>query len=201
MLRDKRLYHISANARYSQTSVVVRFVFMKALSLFYMAGIPCIAWGIPKGLFLFVLAHLVCGECLATMFIVNHVIEGVAFARREVAADGSVKPSPPTTTSGEQPMAETANGKVEANDWAAVQCQTSVNWSSGSWFWNHFSGGLNHQIEHHLFPSIAHTNYVLIQPVVEETCKEFGVPYRSEPSLFAAYKGMMRHLKALGNED
>ena len=41
-----------------------------------------------------------------------------------------------------------------------VQCQTSVNWSSGSWFWNHFSGGLNYQIEHHLFRSIAHTNYV-----------------------------------------
>jgi hypothetical protein len=34
-----------------------------------------------------------------------------------------------------------------------------------------------------------------------ETCKEFGVPYRSEPSLFAVYKGMVRHLKALGKED
>ena len=37
-------------------------------------------------------------------------------------------------------------GVVAANDWAAVQCQTSVNWAPRSWFWNHFSGGLNHQV-------------------------------------------------------
>jgi len=89
---------------------------------------------------------------------------------------------------------------VPLNDWAAVQCQTSVNWSVGSWFWNHFSGGLCHQIEHHLFPSICHTNYVYIQDVVESTCREYGVPYQAEPSLFSAYFKMISHLKALGRE-
>ena len=81
------------------------------------------------------------------------------------------------------------------------RCQTSVNWSSGSVFWNHFSGGLCHQIEHHLFPGICHTNYVHIHPVVRDTCKEFGVPYQSEPSLYVAYFKMLRHLRSLGCED
>merc|ERR1719476_709351 len=90
---------------------------------------------------------------------------------------------------------------VPLNDWAAVQCQTSVNWSPGSWFWNHFSGGLSHQIEHHLLPGICHTNYVHIQGVVEKTCHEFGVPYLSEPSLFVAIVKMMRHIKDMGCND
>ncbi len=60
------------------------------------------------------------------------------------------------------------------------------------------SGGLSHQIEHHLFPSICHTNYVHIQDVVEKTCKEFGMPYQSEPNLFVAYGKMLRHLKIMG---
>ena len=82
---------------------------------------------------------------------------------------------------------------------AAMTLYFSVNWSSGSWFWNNFSGGLNHQIEHHLFPSICHSNYPYIQDVVEGTCVEFGVPYLSEPNLWIAYRKMLRHLSYLGN--
>merc|ERR1711892_1576046 len=122
------------------------------------------------------------------MFIVNHVIDGVSFAH-----DGAEKPY---NARGETPMEATQipEKDIPLNDWAAVQCQTSVNWSSGSWFWNHMSGGLSHQIEHHLFPSICHTNYVHIQSVVEQTCLEYGVPYQNEPSLYTAYWKMLKHL-------
>jgi len=65
---------------------------------------------------------------------------------------------------------------------------------------NHFSGGLSHQIEHHLFPSICHTNYAHIHDVVEATCAEYGVPYQSEPSLWVAYGKMLRHLQQLGQK-
>jgi len=108
------------------------------------------------------------------------------------------------TQQGVSPMDEIRrNRKIDStqipdNDWAAVQCQTSVNWSAGSWFWNHFSGGLSHQIEHHLFPSVCHTNYVYIHDIVKQTCEEFGVPYQSEPNLFVAYKKMLNHLKIMG---
>lgn len=200
---NRRLYHIDAQCRYASLWNRVRFWGMKALSLVYMIALPCYFHGIKGGLILFAVGHLTCGEVLATMFIVNHVIEGVSFAKKD-NRNGNVTSSKPTTAEGVTPMDATIKSakkgveKVPLNDWAAVQCQTSVNWSSGSWFWNHFSGGLSHQIEHHLFPSICHSNYVHIHDVVEDTCREFGVPYQSESNLFVAYGKMLKHLKMMG---
>jgi len=203
----KRLYHIDAECRYGSFLNIFRFWAMKVISMVYMVVLPCYFQGITKGIGLFIIGHLTCGEMLATMFIVNHVIEGVAFATKSDSSKG--KESFPVTVNGITPMKETQEKllstnkslkKIPLNDWAAVQCQTSVNWSAGSWFWNHFSGGLSHQIEHHLFPSICHTNYVHIQDVVEKTCIEFGVPYQNEPSLYTAYGKMLSHLKSMGSE-
>lgn len=204
---SKRLYHIDASCIYDSKFNQFRFWFMKGLSVGYMIALPCYFQGIVKGLFLFFLGHLFCGEMLATFFIVNHVIEGVAFATKSDSGAVSCN-SCPVTADGITPMKETQDlmfssnksnvPRIPLNDWAAVQCQTSVNWSSGSWFWNHVSGGLSHQIEHHLFPSICHTNYVYIQDVVEQTCLEYGVPYQNEPSLYTAYFKMLRHLKNMG---
>ncbi len=241
ILLSKKLYHIDAKCRYDDINNVIRFLFMKALSSFYMMALPIYFHGIKGGLALFVLGHMTCGEVLATMFIVNHVIDGVAFANVDQmktmetcdtddsstdasstdvsstdANDNSNNTSDeddfaythrPKTTQGINPMEtsqkqiKSSDRKVPYNDWAAVQCQTSVNWSKGSWFWNHMSGGLNHQIEHHLFPSICHTNYVYIQDVVEDTCREFGVPYQSEDNLWVAYGKMLKHLKIMGNAE
>jgi len=198
---QKRLYHIDAECRYGDRWNSARFLLMKALSFGYMLALPCWCRGNLSGLVLYTVGHLVCGEMLATMFIVNHVIEGVAFAKREVNEKGVVVAERPATAEGVTPMDATNKKMVPLNDWAAVQCQTSVNWSAGSWFWNHFSGGLSHQIEHHLFPGICHTNYVHIQSVVEETCIEFGVPYQNEASLAIAYVKMIRHLRSMGTQD
>jgi hypothetical protein len=229
---SKRLYHIDATVRYGSPWNVARFWIMKFVTMIYMLGLPMYFHGVRRGLSLFLFGHLACGELLATMFIVNHVIEGVSYGMKDPkeCADGDDdgddgRPSgdggsggkrvcKPTTMMGDTPMERTrmeafetsARGggdqkpppSVPFNDWAAVQCQTSVNWAPGSWFWNHFSGGLSHQIEHHLFPSICHTNYVHIQDVVESTCAEYGVPYQSEPSLYVAYGKMINHLKFLG---
>eukprot|EP00804_Cyclotella_cryptica_P002211 CCRYP_018246-RA/>CCRYP_018246-RA protein AED:0.00 eAED:0.00 QI:92/1/1/1/1/1/3/1440/550 len=218
---SKRLYHIDANGRYGSVWNVVRFWTMKAITMVYMMGLPVFYHGWLKGVGLFVLGHLVCGELLATMFIVNHVIEGVSYGSKgsqkglDTDTDNKENVVKPTTAMGDTPMEKTRKQATDArghgeskdstpvpfvpyNDWAAVQCQTSVNWSPGSWFWNHFSGGLSHQIEHHLFPSICHTNYYHIQDVVESTCAEYGVPYQCEPNLWVAYGKMIRHLKFLG---
>jgi fatty acid desaturase len=207
---SKRLYHIDANGRYGSFGNVARFWLMKVLTMIYMMALPIYFHGCLKGMWLFVVGHLVCGELLATMFIVNHVIEGVSYGAKGHSNDQQKeKTAKPATVNGDTPMEKTreqvtADKKskpapfVPYNDWAAVQCQTSVNWSPGSWFWNHFSGGLSHQIEHHLFPSICHTNYYHIQDVVESTCLEYGVPYQSEPNLFMAYRKMLSHLRFLG---
>ncbi len=205
IIQQKRLHHIDATCRYGSILNIIRFWSMKAITMGYMVGLPIYFQGVARGLFLFTIGHLACGEMLATMFIVNHVIEGVAFAKKGV--EGQETKFMPVTCAGTTPMAETREKRVKGaaeipmNDWAAVQCQTSVNWSIGSWFWNHFSGGLNHQIEHHLFPSICHTNYVVIQKEVERTCLEFGVPYQHEGSLYTAYSKMLSHLKWLGRHE
>mmetsp|Transcript_18656 Transcript_18656/g.27897 ORF Transcript_18656/g.27897 Transcript_18656/m.27897 type:complete len:530 (-) Transcript_18656:1166-2755(-) len=205
-----KLYHIDAAVRYGSIWNVMRFWSMKIITMFYMLGLPIYFHGAVKGVGLFVIGHLAAGELLATMFIVNHVIEGVSYGHKGVTNDEGVKVAKPATIMGDTPMERTReqlmNGKADKStvpsvpfdDWAAVQCQTSVNWSSGSWFWNHFSGGLSHQIEHHLFPSICHTNYCYIQEVVQKTCEEYGVPYQTENSLWVAYGKMLNHLKFLG---
>lgn len=216
VFRNWRLLHLDASCRYSVASYRWRFVIMKILSMGYMIALPMYVHGVARGLGLWLVAHLTAGETLATFFIVNHVIEGVSYVSVSKESTTSKKSASasnlPKTNEGHCPMSDLAASKgtgaseakhdpVPLNDWAAVQCQTSVNWSSGSWFWNHVSGGLNHQIEHHLFPSICHTNYVHIQPVVEATCKEFGVPYQTESNLWVAYWKMIRHLRSLGNGD
>jgi len=203
--KNKRLYHINAECRYGERWNSARFLIMKVLSCGYMLVLPCWCRGSLSGVPLYLVGHLVCGEMLALMFIVNHVIEGVAFAKRERDDKGKILPEKPATAEGVTPMEATNkmtdDKVVPLNDWAAVQCQTSVNWAAGSWFWSQFSGGLSHQIEHHLFPGLCHTNYVHIQSVVEETCAEFGVPYQNEASLGIAIVKMLRHLKNLGTQD
>jgi fatty acid desaturase len=65
------------------------------------------------------------------------------------------------------------------HSWAAAQVETSNNFASQSMFWHLASNGLNHQIEHHLFPGLNHCHLHHIAPVVKATCMEFGVQYKS----------------------
>jgi linoleoyl-CoA desaturase len=62
-------------------------------------------------------------------------------------------------------------------------------------------GGLNYQVEHHLFPRIAHRHYPAIAPIVQEVCREFGVPYHSHASVRAALASHWRFLRRLGRPD
>jgi linoleoyl-CoA desaturase len=61
-----------------------------------------------------------------------------------------------------------------------------------------YTGGLNHQTEHHLFPQLPHTAYPEIAPVVREVCAEFQIPYRVQPTLRQAIASHYRHLRHLG---
>jgi len=85
--------------------------------------------------------------------------------------------------------------------WAMKSCLATSNWSSGSLFWNWFSGGLNHQIEHHLFPSLNHYLLPYISPVVLEVCKEYNLPYYNFKDFSTAFDAMCQHLTILGYEE
>ena len=78
------------------------------------------------------------------------------------------------------------------------QCSTAVNFASKSWFASWITGGLNTQIEHHLFPNICSIHYRKIAPIVKKTAKEYGVPYREYSSWSKTLGAHYRLLRGLG---
>jgi acyl-lipid (7-3)-desaturase (Delta-4 desaturase) len=62
------------------------------------------------------------------------------------------------------------------------------------------NGGLNYQIEHHLFPRVQHTHYPLIAPIVREFCLSKGIPYRHFPTIAENFHSCVAHLFAMGRE-
>jgi linoleoyl-CoA desaturase len=85
-----------------------------------------------------------------------------------------------------------------ANEWAVHQVRATMNFSPGNALVNWYVGGLNYQIEHHLFPHICHLVYPRIAPIVEQTCREFLVPYHSNPGFINACWAHYKSLKAFG---
>ncbi len=84
------------------------------------------------------------------------------------------------------------------NEWAVHQVITTMNFSQNNKLINWYVGGLNFQIEHHLFPQMCHMIYPKIAPIVEATCKEFGVTYRSDPGFWHAIGEHYKSLKTFG---
>jgi linoleoyl-CoA desaturase len=92
---------------------------------------------------------------------------------------------------------EHASGQIE-DAWAVHQVETTVDFARDSAVAAWCLGGLNFQIEHHLFSRMCHVNYPAIAPVVEQTCAEFGVRYSRNPSVLAAVRSHYRWLRRLG---
>ncbi|XP_064391461.1 uncharacterized protein LOC135339316 [Halichondria panicea] len=83
-------------------------------------------------------------------------------------------------------------------DWAEMQVATTQDYATNSWFWTVFTGALNHQTTHHLFPGIIQSHYPKITPILAQTCKEFGLPYHCKNSFKEALGCHIGHLKNLG---
>ncbi len=122
----------------------------------------------------YVLTAAVTGVVLAVVFQLGHAVEEARF---------------PAPAPGTARMRET---------WAAHQASTTVDFAREDRAVSWLVGGLNFQIEHHLFPTLCHVNYPAIAGVVEETCREFGVPYSSTPTFTAAMASHFRWLKRMG---
>jgi linoleoyl-CoA desaturase len=89
------------------------------------------------------------------------------------------------------------DGIIE-NDWAIHQLNTTVNFSPNNKILSWYVGGLNYQIEHHLFQRISHVHYPAISAIVKQTAKEFNVPYLENKTLFGAIHSHILFLKSLG---
>jgi linoleoyl-CoA desaturase len=85
------------------------------------------------------------------------------------------------------------------NSWAAHQVETTVNFCHGNRVVTWLLGGLNYQIEHHLFPEISHCNYPALSQIVKRACAEFGIVYKEHASFRDGLRSHVTWLRRLGN--
>ena len=83
---------------------------------------------------------------------------------------------------------------------AELQVATAQDYATDSRFWDLFSGGLNHQTAHHLFPGVLEAHFRKITPILKQTCEEFGIQYRSVGSIKEGLGCHLRHLRKLGQD-
>lgn len=127
-------------------------------------------WGT---LLCFFLMHFIAGLVLALIFQPAHVIPDTEF------------------------FVPNEDLSVE-NHWAIHQMKTTANFANGSLFFSWFVGGLNYQVEHHLFPNICHVHYRKISRIVKSTAEEYGVPYYSQKTFYGALVKHFSMLNKLG---
>jgi len=99
---------------------------------------------------------------------------------------------------GVQPVRPSSGDEPE---WAIHQVATTANFAISNRAMTWYLGGLNFQIEHHLFPSVAHIHYRALSPIVRGVCKDFGVPYVAFDTLGAALKSHIEWLRRLGSPE
>jgi linoleoyl-CoA desaturase len=131
------------------------------------------AWQIVMG---FLAMHFTAGLILGSVFQLAHVMP-----------------------SSEYPLPDETN--QIGHQWAAHQLMTTTNFAPDHKLLNWYVGGLNYQVEHHLFPNICHIHYPKIAPIVKETAEAFGVPYHSIPTFGQALGYHAQMLKQLGTQD
>ncbi len=99
---------------------------------------------------------------------------------------------------GEADFPDAAVTQRSSPDWAVHQVATTVDFARGSRLLSWYLGGLNFQIEHHLFPKVSHVHYAALAPLIERVCREHGVQYRAYSSLVTAIVANVRWLRRLG---
>ena len=97
------------------------------------------------------------------------------------------------------PVPDVQTGKVE-DEWAVHQLKTTANFATKSKFVSWFTGGLNFQIEHHLFPHISHIHYPAMSEIVKDVCKEYNITYIEYPKVRLAVASHVAHLREMGRK-
>ena len=161
--------------RFSNWDVALFFL-TKILYLGYMLVLPSFFHPLSHVLVGFVLIHMIFSCCLALLFQLAHTVEGTTF-----------------------PKPDSSSGTFE-QEWARHQVETTVNFAPSSKWAAWAFGGLNYQIEHHIFPRLSHIHYPTISTIVEATCREFGLAYTSYPSVGAAILAHFRFLQKMGKQ-
>jgi linoleoyl-CoA desaturase len=164
---------LSGNKKYTQMFtdlIIAKLLYFTAFIVIPIIVLP-IAW--YWVLLFFFAMHFVSGFILGIVFQTAHVMPT------------SIYPLPDE------------NGNVD-NNWAIHQLMTTSDYSPKSWAFSWFIGGLNYQIEHHLFPNISHVHYRKLSKLVKETAHKYNLPYNVQDNFIVAIINHLKMLKSLG---
>ena len=146
----------------------------KLFNLVIFVVIPIFQLGFLPWLIGFLIFMLVAGFVLSIVFQLAHTVEHTHF-----------------------PVPQEDTGKME-DEWAIHQLKTTANFAPRNKFISWLVGGLNFQIEHHLFPKISHVHYAQLRRIIKQACEEYGVPYIEYPKMRHAVGSHVSFLKQMG---
>jgi len=164
------------NMPLKKMSVSDHFVFwgFKLVHLFVFVGLPIFMVGFTSWLVSFVIFTCLAGLVLSLVFQLAHTVEHTAF-----------------------PVANDVTGKME-DEWAIHQIKTTANFATQNKLVSWLVGGLNFQIEHHLFPKISHVHYPAISKIIRKACQEYGIPYIEYARVRYAVASHVAFLRQMG---
>lgn len=155
-----------------------KLFFFKFLYYAIYIIIPLIVLDITWWQFLigFLVMHMSEGLVLGLVFQLAHVVEDTQYPVPDV--EGNMQES-----------------------WAIHQMYTTANFACKSPLAKFLCGGLNFQIEHHLFPHVCHVHYPVISKIVKAKAREYSIPYYENETFFKAIKSHYQTLKQFGNPE
>jgi len=173
-----RQHDLLVKQKVSLGQAIFRITLFKIFYYSYIIVLPILFSGMAWYFVLlgFLLMHLTAGLFLSCVFQPSHIMEASSF-------------SLPVQTDGKKHMEDS---------WALHEVANTTDFAPNNKILSWFIGGLNFQIEHHLFVNICHVHYQKIARIVKGTAAEFGVPYHVQPSFLKALKEHAKMLKILG---
>ena len=166
--------------RVTLKQAVLRITGYKLFYYSYIFALPILFSGMPWYMVIvgFLIMHFTAGLILSSIFQPAHIVSTSEFAL-PVEIDGQMK------------MEET---------WAIHEVANTSNFAPNNRLLTWFIGGLNFQIEHHLFTGVCHVHYKKLATIVQSATSSFGIPYHSKPTFRSALLEHLRMLKQLGRE-
>lgn len=155
----------------------ITFWTAKVLYAFAFVALPIWLLGFGTWLTGFLIVTMVTGFTISIVFQLAHTVEDTDF-----------------------PMPDRTSNKIE-NEWAIHQINTTANFATGKRVITWLLGGLNFQIEHHLFPRISHIHYPAISKIIKKTCLEYDIAYIEYPRMTSAIYSHIMYLKRIGKAD
>lgn len=136
--------------------------------------LPIVTVGLVDTILGYTVAVLILGLVLSVVFQLAHVVEDASF-----------------------PVPHTETNTLE-HEWTVHQLATTANFSTQSKIVSWFTGGLNYQVEHHLFPRISHIHYPQISKIIKDVCTQYDIKYLEYPNVYQALRSHIVHLRNIG---